>query len=143
MALAKISVPRGATIFLIEDMDVRVNWFEKKLGIQRYGLPGHKYKINAPVALITTSSPSEALAILGDVDINEIDLFFFDHDLGGRPYAPPFSTDIAKFLAKQDREIGKRVVIHSMNETGSKNLQRIMPGSVCMPFGSFDIELKD
>jgi hypothetical protein len=139
MALAKISVPRGAVIFLIEDMDVRVNWFEKKLGIERTG----GYKINAPVALITTSSPSEALAILGNVDINEIDLFFFDHDLGGRPYAPPFSTDIAKFLAKQDREIGKRVVIHSMNEAGSKNLQRIMPGSVHMPFGSFDIELKN
>jgi NAD+-processing family protein with receiver domain len=137
MALAKISVPRGSTIFLIEDMDVRVAWFEERLGVKRTG----GYKINSPVAMITTSSPSEALAILENIDVNEIDLFFFDHDLGGAPYTPPFSTDIARFLVEKNPEIGKRVVIHSMNKVGSKNLQHIMPGAVYLPFGSFDIVL--
>ncbi len=137
MGLAKISVPEGSVVFIIEDMNERIEWFENKLKVNRTG----GYAINCPVAVIIAKSPEEATAILGEIEIDEIDLFFFDHDLGGAPYTPPFSTDVAKFLAEKDPNIGRRVVIHSLNTAGVKNLQGIMPGAVKMPFGSFNIEV--
>jgi hypothetical protein len=124
--MALVSVPNSALVFIIEDSEERIKWFREKLG-QRIA--------------VLTKDPADALDVLFGVDSRKIDLFFFDHDLGGA-YKPPYSTDVAKYLIKKEPYIGKRVIIHSMNEAGSKNLQRIMPGSVRLPYGTFDIEIK-
>ena len=124
--MALVTVPKNATVFLIEDNPERIKWFQDKLGTR---LSDH------------TDSPSYAMRVFDTFSVHFHDLFFFDHDLGGAPYTPPFSIDVAYYLAARDPDIGKRVVIHSLNVPGVKNLQAIMPGSIWLPFGSFDIKI--
>jgi len=126
--LALITVPKNATVFLIEDNPERIRWFQDRLGIR---LLGH------------TDSPEQAIQTFKSLGTGYFDLFFFDHDLGGAPYMPPFSTDVAKYLVERDPNVGKRVVIHSLNPSGAKNLQDIMPGAIWLPFGTFDIKVSE
>lgn len=126
--MALITVPRLATVFLIEDNPERIRWFQSRLGTR---LSDH------------TDSPEYAIRVFEAFSVHFHDLIFFDHDLGGAPYTPPFSTDIAKYLVEHDPKVGRRVVIHSLNPDGVKNLQAIMPGAIALPFGSFDIKVSE
>lgn len=134
-----VSVPKNSTVFLIEDSPERIQWFEYKLGVERYA----GYAFNPRTTLIQTKDPNEAIVILESTGVEEIDLFFFDHDLGGKPYEPPFSTNVAKYIVGQDPVVGKRVLIHSLNEPGRKNLLAIMPGAMELPFGTFNIRVTE
>jgi hypothetical protein len=124
--VALVGIPNNALVFIIEDSEERIKWFTAKLGTR---------------ITCVAKNPDQALQFLFGLDTRKIDLFFFDHDLGGA-YKPPYSTDVAKYLVKKEPYIGKRVIIHSMNEVGSKNLQRIMLGAMRLPYGTFDIEVK-
>jgi hypothetical protein len=120
-------MPRLAFIFIVEDDLNRVGWFVNKLGSRIIGIH---------------DKPANAISSLKAFNMNEIDMFFLDHDLGG-PFEPPFSTDVAKYMFEQDPKIGKRTIIHSCNPAGARNLENILPGSTRLPFGTFDIQDKD
>lgn len=122
-----IRVPKLAFIFIVEDDLTRVGWFVSRLGSRIIGIH---------------DKPEMAIKALQAFNLNKIDMFFLDHDLGG-PFEPPFTTDVAKYMFDQDPKIGKRTVIHSCNPAGADNLQKILPGSVKLPFGTFDIKDKD
>lgn len=126
--MALITVPKNATVFLIEDNLERIRWFQSRLGIRLSDY---------------TDSPEYAIRVFKAFSVHFHDLIFFDHDLGGAPYTPPFSTDVAKYLVEHDPDVGKRVVIHSLNPDGVKSLQAIMPGSTALPFGTFEIRIGD
>jgi hypothetical protein len=121
-----IHIPSLAHIFIVEDDLSRVGWFVRKLGSRIIGIH---------------DKPVNAIQALRAFNLNEIDMFFLDHDLGG-PFEPPFSTDIAKYMFEQDPKIGKRTIIHSCNPAGARNLEVILPGASILPFGSFNIEDK-
>jgi hypothetical protein len=121
-----IRVPESAKIFIVEDDLRRIGWFISKLGCRIIGLH---------------DKPVNAIAALNMLNITEIDMFFLDHDLGG-PFEPPFTTEIAEFMFKLDKNVGMRTIIHSCNPAGARNLGAILPGSIKLPFGSFDIEDK-
>lgn len=128
--MALVQIPAGKVVFVIEDNMERIRWFEEKF--------------HGSVDLTVKTNPDDAIAYFwGSYGKGSAgtDLFFFDHDLGGAPFMPPFSTDVAKMLVKCDSEVGKRVIIHSLNEPGAKNLQAIMPGSIWLKFGTFNIEV--
>ena len=122
-----IHIPPLAHIFIVEDDLNRVGWFVNKLGSRIIGIH---------------DKPANAIQALQAFNINEIDMFFLDHDLGG-PFEPPFTTDIAKYMFDQDPKVGKRTVIHSCNPAGARNLEAILPGATRLPFGTFNIEDKD
>ncbi len=124
MSKAIISIPEDAKVFIVEDDPARTDWFYSRLGDRIVGV----YK-----------DPKTAIEILQCMDFSTITAFFLDHDLGG-PYSPPYATDIAEYMVSRDAGVGSRTVIHSMNEPGARNLQRILPGSVYFPFGFFDIK---
>jgi NAD+-processing family protein with receiver domain len=127
MALAKVTVPKGSVVFILEDDPNRIHWFERAFKGQ--------------VGTIEAMNPEDALYLLKDLNIETIDLFFFDHDLGG-PFKPPFSIDVAKYLAETDPYIGNRVIIHSLNPGGAENLKEVMSGAKVLPFGTFEIEIE-
>jgi hypothetical protein len=122
-----IYVPKIASIFIVEDDLRRIGWFVNKLGVRIVGIH---------------DKPKLAISALEALNINEIDMFFLDHDLGG-PFEPPFTEEIAEYMFKQDPQIGKRTIIHSCNPAGARNLEAILPGSLILPFGSFNIEDKN
>lgn len=119
-----IYVPKYARVFIVEDDMNRIEWFRKKLGSRIYGVHWR---------------PETAIGAFAHMSPEIFDLIFLDHDLGG-PYAPPYTTAVAEYLYNFDPDIGPRVMIHSLNPVGAKNLQAILPGSVLMPFGTFDIK---
>src|SRR6266478_5338798 len=127
MKQTTIYIPKIAFIFIVEDDLNRIGWFVDKLGTRITGIH---------------DKPELAIAALKGFNIKEIDMFFLDHDLGG-PFEPPFSTDVAKYMVSQDPQIGKRTIIHSCNPAGARNLESILPGSMHLPFGSFNIEDKN
>lgn len=127
MSNTHIRVPQSATVYIVEDSEKRLDWFRQKLG-----------------ARIIRIDDKPELSIdwmkgLTDDEFNAIDLFFLDHDLGGAAYASPYATDIAKYMVQRNPRIGFRTVIHSQNPYGSEYLAKLLPGSMRMPFGSFDI----
>lgn len=132
MSQATVYVPKDrhkGICFIVEDDPSRQLWFASKLGPRIVGF---------------FDKPEEAIEKLRQIAENfpkleSVYAFFLDHDLGG-PYQPPYSTDIAKHMFSLDPRIGLRTVIHSANEPGARNLQKILPGSVYMPFGFFDIK---
>lgn len=119
-----IFVPKIAFVFIVEDNAARIKWFIEKLGSRIIGI---------------YDKPENAITALRSFNINEIDLFFLDHDLGG-DFEPPFTEEVAKFMIDQDPKIGKRTIIHSCNPAGARNLYAMLPGSKKMPFGTFDIQ---
>lgn len=127
MKPATIYIPKLASIFIVEDDLRRIGWFIDKLGCRIVGIH---------------DKPANAISALNALNINEIDMFFLDHDLGG-PFEPPFTEEIAEYMFKQDPNIGMRTVIHSCNPAGARNLNAILPGSLVCPFGSFEIKDKN
>jgi hypothetical protein len=127
MKLTTIYIPKLAFIFIVEDDLNRVGWFINKIGSRIIGIH---------------DKPENAIKALQAFNMNEIDMFFLDHDLGG-PFEPPFTEAIAEYMVSQDPKIGKRTIVHSCNPAGARNLQSILPGSMILPFGSFDIKDKE
>jgi CheY-like chemotaxis protein len=71
---------------------------------------------------------------------NELfDYIFLDHDLGGNVYVESGKNtgyEVAQYLANNPDKIpGKRkVLVHSLNPVGAKNMARIIPGAALYPF---------
>lgn len=106
-------------IFILEDNDVRISLLKSKL-------------ISADLTICKEAD--EAIKILEQsVDY---DLFLLDHDLGGRIFVSTkdsnTGTRVAEFL--QDKNVSERVIIHSMNHWGAKNMMNLLPGSQHIPF---------
>lgn len=126
MNKATVYIPKLAHIFIVEDNKSRIGWFVEKLGSRIIGIH---------------DKPENAIQALRSFNIDEIDMFFLDHDLG-EDFLPPFTVDVAKYMVDQDSKIGKRTIIHGCNPDGAKELQKILR-AVKLPFGTFNIEDKN
>lgn len=127
MAITHIRVPQSAVVYIVEDSENRLEWFRGKLG-------DRILRVDKDPAVAI-----EWLKGLSDEEFDAIDLFFLDHDLGGGAYMPPYATDIAEYMASRRPRVGFRTIIHSQNPYGGPRLQKILPGSMYIPFGSFDL----
>jgi hypothetical protein len=67
---------------------------------------------------------------------SNFDVFFFDHDLGDRIFVNSNDENtgyqVAKFMS--DKNIKGRVIIHSYNPIGAKNMMNVLPQAVYIPF---------
>jgi hypothetical protein len=118
-----IQIPENATVFIVEDSRVRLQWFFERLAKARY-----------------SSTVEDALPMLSLLD--EDAFLFLDHDLNWHDAAgrkPGSGVRIAHFLAK--RGFFGRTVIHSVNEEGSAEMKRLLPQAECYPFGTFELHI--
>lgn len=112
----KLYLKPKSRIFVMDDQDVRLDWFRESLGEN---------------LLFTASNASDALAWLEAG--GEADLYFLDHDLG----SDDCGCLIVKWFAEHRPKQAPRIVIHSMNSVAAQKMQDMLPGSYLLPFGIF------
>ena len=109
-------------IFILEDNPDRIKFFKW-------------YFSNRDFQLFTTKDVEEAKVIF---EKNKpFSLFLLDHDLDGEFYMNTEDANtghqFAKFLAGQN--LGKaKIIIHSINPDGAKNMNALLEGSMLLPF---------
>lgn len=115
-------------VFILEDMTIRIDWFRKHY---------------ADHELTIATNAQEAIDILAK-DLG-FELFFLDHDLGDRIFVSTADENtgsrVAKFLS--DKEIKGRIIIHSWNPVGAKNMKSYLPSAEYIPIstkGAFDLK---
>lgn len=118
MTLIKVTLPKHAKVLLLEDSEMRIAWFEKKI-------PG--LKVVRSVKEFTDYLETKPT----------VDFVFFDHDLGegGSGY------DAASYLADKFGSVNRWGLIHSWNRAGVARMQQILKAMSAVPFGEFDIEI--
>jgi hypothetical protein len=109
-------------IFVLEDDPIRLEWF------RRYWAD-----------IVHTDSPVEGMMLLRKHP--NLEGIYLGHDLGGAPYtrgADGDGIDMAVAMANEGLHTKTSVVIHSLNITGSRNmehaLQRTHPKVHRIPF---------
>jgi hypothetical protein len=129
--LTIITIPADKSVLIVEDNEIRLNWFREKLA-------GMKYT--------TCSTPQKALNVLG---VHRFDVVFLDHDavpLFVDPSDPNHDDKtffrVAQLLARNGFD--GTVVIHSGNPVGAERMAHLLEDRgnihvVIAPFGSFDI----
>lgn len=107
-------------IFVLDDMQARHDAYKKKF----------------PCAEIT--SIYDAIGAIAHLTehLHTYDLICLDHDLGGKVFVDiedeNTGSTVAKFLA--DKEIKCRIIIHSLNIWGVKNMLQYLPQAEYNPF---------
>ena len=69
---------------------------------------------------------------------NEYDLILLDHDLGGEQMVNSADENTGYQLAKfiRDDNISARVIVHSYNPAGAKNILAVLPRAAYIPFST-------
>lgn len=118
MTLFKVTLPRYAKVLVLEDSEMRIEWFEKKI-------PGVKI----------VRSVKEFIEYFGTKPT--VDFIFWDHDLGegGSGY------DAAQWTADAFGSVNRWGLIHSWNKNGAAHMQQVLKATPAVPFGEFDIEI--
>lgn len=131
MSRAYIRVGADARVFILEDDEARMRWFNDR--------------IHDEAELVHASNAEEAIRILAARRV-PFDIMFLDHDLS---YVDQSLTEIpshdntgsrvAHSIA-ENNWLAETVVIHSWNPAGAANMAAVLgPSVVVIPFGSFEI----
>ena len=64
--------------------------------------------------------------------VNEYDLILLDHDLGGEQMDDNTGYQLAKFI--RDDNICTRVITHTDNPAGARNILAVLPHATYFPF---------
>lgn len=118
MDLYKVVLPEKADAVLLEDSEMRITWFEKRvpnLKVCRTVEEFKQYFANNPSCFVV----------------------FWDHDLGQGENG----ADAAKWFAEKYQMTNRFHVIHSYNRGGARNIQNYIPAAVHIPFGEFEVEI--
>ena len=106
-------------IFILDDMQERHDACRKKF---------------PDAEIISTYDAKGAIAILS-ANLS-YDLIALDHDLGGKIFISTSEENsgstVAKFLA--DKDIKCKIIIHSLNYWGAKNMMSYLPKAEYIPF---------
>lgn len=119
MTIAKITIPKFANVILLEDSEMRIAWFQKRI----------------PERLTVVKNVDDFVkACVG------ADLFFLDHDLGGEQFGDGYQA--AKYLAENFGTNGRNITIHSINAVGVSKMRGYLSKAICIPFGDFEVEVE-
>src|SRR5258708_6046585 len=117
MDLIKVTIPKYARVLLLEDSEMRIEWFKKRI---------KKLHVCSSVQSFKDYFDTKPM----------VDFIFWDHDLG----EGGTGLDAAKFLVERFGISGSRWgLIHSWNNVGATTMQQVITGSICIPFGSFEL----
>jgi hypothetical protein len=120
MTTIKVTLPKGAHVVLLEDSDMRINWFEHRIA-----------------NLVVCKSVQEFKEHFDTKP--QVDFIFFDHDLG----EGGTGLDAAKWLVDKFGGSSRWGLIHSWNLNGAANMRAILRSVPHVPFGDFDIVFED
>jgi DNA-binding CsgD family transcriptional regulator len=115
-----ISIRRGARVFLLDDDDVRIQWFLERL-----------------ISITIAKEAPDAIAILDSYP--PFDFVFLDHDLGRFTGTEGDGLQVAQHLARRGSD-GHNTVIHSMNAAKTAAMKDALKSATVAPFGQFEIE---
>jgi CheY-like chemotaxis protein len=115
-----ISIPRGARVFLLDDDDVRIQWFLERL-----------------TSITVAKEARDAIAILDSYP--PFDFVFLDHDLGLFTGTEGDGLQVAQHLAGRGFD-SHNTVIHSSNTDGATAMKAALKNATVVPFGQFEIE---
>lgn len=85
--------------------------------------------------VLSASDADEAISILKEN--KKFDIIFLDHDLGGKVFVDSNEDNTGYRVAKFIKDNGikyKQCIIHSQNPAGAINMERILDGSIRVPF---------
>lgn len=119
MTFLTVTVPKHAHVLLLEDSDMHIEWFEKRLPIL------HVCKTVQEFREYIDSKP-------------QIDFIFFDHDLGEGSNG----LDAAKFLIDRFGSTTNFGLIHSWNKAGATAMQNAGLRVPHVPFGEFELKVE-
>ena len=106
-------------IFILEDDENRMKKFRGKL-------IGH--------VIFHADNVKDAKAILSK---EKVDVIFLDHDLDNRVYVdsnePNTGYQLAKWIFENNIQY-KRVIVHTLNEVGRKNIKLVLQDAELIPF---------
>ena len=122
LRMIAIPISYNETVLVVEDSNERIQWFRKRL-------PNATYRHNA----------EDALAVLSNF-VPEV--VFLDCDLTFSDVAYPNQGKLSgiRVAAHLSRTAyAGRVVIHSVNQRGAREMSRLLPRATLAPFGTFEI----
>ena len=76
---------------------------------------------------------------ISELEANKFDVLFLDHDLGHRVHVESDGLEetgylVALWLADNPQHKPETIIVHSLNEIGSKNILSVLPEAVRKPF---------
>ena len=88
------------------------------------------------VSLMVCDEVEACITALENVDY---DYLFLDHDLGGHVYVESDGDEktgwhVAKWLSEHTDRMPENVIVHSLNESGRKNIISLLPDASDIPF---------
>lgn len=95
-----------------------------------------KKNFSPPHAITPVYTADEAIQQL---QANQFDAVFLDHDLGGAVYVDshgetPTGYTVAVWLSQNPDRTPEKVYVHSLNPAGAANIARVLPQSILAPF---------
>lgn len=118
MTLIKVTLPKNAYVLLLEDSDMRIEWFKKRIRNLKVVKTVQEFKD------YFERHPT-------------VDFVFFDHDLGE---GNGTGLDAATFMKEKFGGTSRWGLIHSWNRAGAQRMQLVLPQTPHVPFGEFEIE---
>lgn len=115
----KIFIPRGCSVFLLDDDDCRIMWFLERLS-----------------SVTVTKEARDAIAILDRYP--EFDFIFLDHDLGRFTGTEGNGLEVAQHLASKG--FTGKVFVHSHNADQAEEMHKLLKQATRMQWGQFEIE---
>jgi len=106
-------------ILVVEDDVYRLDWFRDKFKNQE---------------LSTVMTADEAITLLSKS--LDYEIIFLDHDLGGRVFvnSSEHNTGFTVAMYLKNKDYKNRIIVHSLNPVGAKNIKNILPQAELVPY---------
>jgi hypothetical protein len=108
--------------FILEDDMARIRLFR-----EYYDVPGN--------LVVICTNVEDAKRALSE---RTYDVISLDHDLGGRVYVPSHEPNtgysLAKWMAENNIQCRKKIIIHSFNSDGAEAMKKVLPQAQWIPF---------
>jgi hypothetical protein len=117
MDYLSVKLPEGANVTVLEDSEMRITWFQKRVPRLTVCRNVEEFK-----AYFSGHPPC--------------DFVFWDHDLGPGENG----ADAAKWFLEKFGGTNRAHLIHSFNIAGARNIQQYITFARHIPFGEFEIE---
>jgi hypothetical protein len=121
MIYVHVKLPAESHVLLLEDSPMRIAWFKKRiphLTVVSNVEDFKQYFLNKPIC----------------------DFIFFDHDLGeGCGTGEDAATFIKEHFGGNTTNAG---IIHTWNPSGAAKMKVLLPLTLWIPFGEFEVEVE-
>jgi hypothetical protein len=118
MELFKVTLPQECHVLLLEDSDMRIIWFKKKI---------KNLKVVSTVKSFKEYFDTHPI----------VDFIFYDHDLGD---GNGTGLEAIQFMKERYGNGNRWGLIHSWNRPAAQQMMLVSPNVPHIPFGEFDIE---